>query len=308
MKPKYFIAICLILGSFFNCLGQESKISTSELIINSTIRIEGKLDTLINGRKFQLTSTGTGFFFTFKVDSFYIPVIVTNYHVIKNTYNGKLVFTESDGEKPLYGSKIIKTFPDFDNRWIKHPSVDLAILPLNPIIEEIKKTNKKDIIAIPYTEDLLPNEKLLNSVTAIEEVLMVGYPKGVSDTVNNLPIVRSGTSATPIYLNYNGQKQFLLDIPIYGGSSGSPVLLFNQGSYSTRKGGVVVGTRLALLGINVQSINYNAQGKLILPPKNPQLSTSTNIPLNVAIVIKSEKLLDFKPILKDLMFKEINEK
>ncbi len=307
MKHKYLLITTFFsIVSFISCFGQESNISTSELIINSTIRIEGKLDSLIQGKKFQLTSTGTGFYFTFQIDSFYIPVVVTNYHVIKNTYDGKLVFTESDGSKPIYGSKIIKKFPVFDSMWIKHPDVDLAILPLNPINEDIKKKNFKDIFTIPYTEDLLPNEQLLNDITAIEEVLMVGYPVGISDTTNNLPIVRKGTSATPIYLDYNGNKQFLLDIPIYGGSSGSPILLFNQGSYSTRKGGIVVGTRLSLLGINVQSINYNAQGELNLPPQNPKLTTSTNIPVNVAVVIKSEKLLDFKPILKELIMKDMN--
>lgn len=308
MRLKSLITLCLLLSTVIKSLGQESNISTSELIINSTIRIEGKLDSIFQGQKVQLTSTGTGFYFTFKIDSLYVPVIVTNYHVIKKTYDGKLVFTIADGGRPSYGSKITKTFPFFDSMWIKHPDVDLAILPLNPIIEDIKKTYGKDVFTIPYTEDLLPNEQLISSITAIEEVLMVGYPRGISDSINNLPIVRKGTSATPIYLDYNSKKQFLLDIPIYGGSSGSPILLFNQGSYSTRKGGIVVGTRLALLGINVQSINYNAHGELVLPPNNPKFSTSTNIPLNIAVVIKSEELLDFKPLLKDLIMRNNNKK
>jgi hypothetical protein len=69
---------------------------------------------------------------------------------------------------------------------------------------------------------------------------MIGYPKGFWDRVNNLPVVRKGITATPIYIDYNGKKEFLLDIPIFSGSSGSPIVLFNEGSYSTKKEGLIL--------------------------------------------------------------------
>ena len=298
---KIILSFIVLLISTNLIMSQENKLSTSEMIINSTIRIECMGDTIVNGNNVKFTSTGTGFFFEFLIDNKNIPVIVTNYHVIKGTNTGILNFTEQGKNGSDYGSILKDTIANFENEWIKHPNVDLAILPINPTIQRIiKKTNKKPFY-INYTEELIISEKLLNEITAIEEVLMIGYPKGFWDKTNNLPIVRKGITATPIYLDYEGKKEFLLDIPIFSGSSGSPIVLFNQGSYSTKQGGINVGSRLSLLGINVQSVDYIAGGKIILPPNNPSVQTSTNVPMNIAVIIKAEKLLDFKPILNKLI-------
>jgi hypothetical protein len=300
MKENILLFIVFIISTNI-IMSQENKLSTSEMIINSTIRIECSGDTIVNGKKTKFTSTGTGFFFEFMIDNKRIPVIVTNYHVIKGTDTGILNFTEQGAKGPNYGSILKDTITNFENEWIKHPNVDLAILPINPTIQRINKKTNKTPFYISYTEDIIIAEKLLKEITAIEEVLMIGYPKGFWDKTNNLPIVRKGITATPIYIDYEGKKEFLLDIPIFSGSSGSPIVLFNHGSYSTKQGGINVGSRLSLLGINVQSVDYIAGGKLILPPNNPSIQTSTNIPMNIAVIIKAEKLLDFKPMLNKLI-------
>lgn len=286
-----------------NCFSQDtSSLSTSELIINSSIRIECKGDTVINNNRMGFTSVGTGFYFEFKFDSIRVPVIVTNYHVVENSKTGILRFTETNADKkPAYGKIITEVIDNFSARWIKHPSEDLAILPLNPILTDIQMIKNKDPFIVYYDESVMPTKSFLDEVTSIEDVLMVGYPKGFWDSTNNLPVVRKGLTATPINLNYNQKPEFLLDIPIFAGSSGSPIILFNQGSYSTRKGGIVIGGRLVLLGINVQSIDYNAEGQLILPPGNPRVQTNTQLPFNIAVVIKSQELLKFKPILQQLL-------
>ena len=300
MRKNILVLIILIISTNY-ITSQENNLSNSELIINSTIRIECTKDTIINNQKYAYTSTGTGFFFEFLIDNTKIPFIVTNYHVIKNSRNGILNFTEQENNLPKYGSILTYNISNFHNTWIKHPSADLAILPLNGIIQDFKKQKNKDLFYVCYEENLIPNEQFLSEITAIEEVLMIGYPKGLWDIVNNLPVVRRGTTATPIYINYSGKKQFLLDIPIFAGSSGSPIVLFNNGSYSTKKGAISIGSRIALLGINVQSIDYNAEGKLILPPNNPSVQTSTAVPMNIAVIIKSDELLTFKPIIKELL-------
>ena len=64
-----------------------------------------------------------------------------------------------------------------------------------------------------------------------------------------MPIVRKGITATSLQLDFNNEPKFLIDAAIYGGSSGSPVYIFNQGSYSPANGGLVAGTRLKLIGI-----------------------------------------------------------
>ncbi|MDO3644907.1 serine protease [Mucilaginibacter sp. L3T2-6] len=277
-------------------------LSLSELLVNSTIRIECHGDTVINGQRIPFTSTGSGFFFQFAIGKDTIPCIVTNYHVIKGSISGVLRFTEDLNRRPNYGHIITQTVTNFSQRWVKHPTEDLAIMALNPIISDIVKTGK-DPFRVVFNETDLPTQAELDGYTAIEEALMIGYPVGFWDSVNNLPVVRKGLTATPIYLNYSGQPHFLLDIPIFPGSSGSPVVLYNQGSYGTRQGGLVVGSRLKLIGINVQSINAPVLGEVNLN-NNQHISTTTNIPINVAIVIKASELLAFKPILTNIISKQ----
>ena len=58
----------------------------------------------------------------------------------------------------------------------------------------------------------------------VEDVLMIGYPNGLWDTTHNMPIIRRGTIATDIKLDYNEKKEFVIDAACFPGSSGSPVL------------------------------------------------------------------------------------
>lgn len=53
----------------------------------------------------------------------------------------------------------------------------------------------------------------------------------------------------PSTLDYENLPAFLIDASVFPGSSGSPVFLWNPGTYRARSGGVVVGTRFLLLGI-----------------------------------------------------------
>ena len=126
---------------------------------------------------------------------------------------------------------------------------------------------------------------------------MIGYPFGLKDFINDLPVVRKGITATPAFLDYNSKKEFLCDIAVYPGSSGSPIIIYSPSSYTPRNGGTFFGTRLLLLGINYATYMRNFEGKII--PKisynlEDSLKVNVGIPYNIGIIIKSEKILDFK--------------
>jgi hypothetical protein len=272
--------------------------SLSEKIINSTIRIECWHDTIVNGIKIRNSSLGTGFFFAFTSGNFVFPVIVTNAHVLKNMDLGILNFTEEVHHEPKYGSILKDTISDFKNKWILHPTVDLAILPILPIVQDLSdRTKKKPYCYYLLSERLLPNDTLLKEISAIEEVFMIGYPKGIWDEINNIPVVRKGTTATPFFIDYQGKKEFLLDISIFPGSSGSPIILYDPGSIAQKGGEFGIRNRISLLGITVKMIPYKAIGEL--KQKNDSIiQTTTNLPMNLAIIIKSSELLEFKQIIQ----------
>lgn len=64
---------------------------------------------------------------------------------------------------------------------------------------------------IALTKELIPNFEQLSNLRAIEDITMIGYPTGLWDRVNNLPIVRKGITATHPNINYNGIEEILID-------------------------------------------------------------------------------------------------
>ena len=127
----------------------------------------------------------------------------------------------------------------------------------------------------------------------------MGYPNGISDTVHNIPVIRRGITATPAYLNFRGKDEFLIDAAIYPGSSGSPVLLYDQGAWANRSGATIVGTRFALLGVVFGVFNSLATGEMKIVPAPTQWRTlvTSLIPNNLGVCVKASHILDFEPLL-----------
>lgn len=273
--------------------------NAAEWVLMSSIRIE---TTISNG-----ISTGTGFFFGFcdeEKTKTYIPTIVTNKHVIKDAINGKLRFSlkDSNGE-PIWGEFYDLKLNDFEKRWILHPdpNIDLCILPIANIHHEIKKAQKELFYTYLTMKDIPSKDEIANTISRIEDITVVGYPDGIWDSYNNMPIVRKGITATSLQLNFNNEPKFLIDAAIYGGSSGSPVYIFNQGSYSPADGGLVAGTRLKLVGIvcAVAQHTVNGEIKIVDIPAAKTPITTTLIPNNLGVAIHARELETFEQMFKD---------
>ena len=268
----------------------------AEFLQLTTIRIE----TTVSGG----ITTGTGFFFGLKFDEVektHIPVIVTNKHVIANAITGKLRFSlkDSDGN-PLLGIYYDLHLDNFENRWIKHPDndIDLCVLPIANIHREIEKSQKVLNYAILRAGDIPTSEELKSDFSRIEDITIVGYPDGIWDAFNNIPITRKGITATPLQIDFENTPRFLVDAAIYGGSSGSPVYIFNQGSYSSPGGGLFAGNRLKLVGIIYAVTQHTVTGELKIfdIPTAKTSITQTMIPNNLGVAIHARKLIDFEEL------------
>ena len=262
----------------------------SEQLLHTTIRIEA---TLSSGG----CSVGTGFFFKFCDDGkTYVPAIVTNKHVVKDAIEYRVIFSRVDEKGNLLNINEQLTMQGSDDNWIAHPdpNVDLCVLPIAPAINGFLQAGKH-LLTIPLSMELLPTDEQIRDMGCMDEVTMVGYPDGIWDEANNLPIVRKGITATPYKYNYQGEREFLVDMACYPGSSGSPVFLYNEGTY-LENGAVVMGRRLYLLGILRAVHVRNVLG-------NITVSTIAHVNvqdmLNLGIVIKSERLRDFDPVLRE---------
>jgi len=165
----------------------------------------------------------TGFFFEDKGRLY----LVTNKHVIY----GKNFATES--AKPIVNQitlvlhidssdfrkneeVVVELFNDDKKKWLEHdiPDVDVILVPLD-IGDRyvISKMNRAFI------------EDAKEFFIQFEKILVIGYPRGWYDEVNNFPIIRIGHLSSPFKVPFKGYPEMIGDAITHEGMSGSPVLI-----------------------------------------------------------------------------------
>ena len=164
--------------------------------------------------------TATAFFYSFFDKVF----LVTNKHCFN---------TSEDEEKPDNIQLLIHSSPTnirdskkitlnlYKNEnplWLEHKNkeVDVVALPF-----EMSTLYNKILIQPISRESQLPDEVILN---VGDDLLLIGYPLGIYDELNNLPIARNATIASPYSVDFNGKPQFLIDAKLHNGMSGAPVI------------------------------------------------------------------------------------
>lgn len=261
-----------------------------EQLTHSTVRIE----TDLHGGGI---STGTGFYMNFlqKKDTF-IPVIITNKHVIANAKTGRFHVTLATEEGlPDTGKHQQFQFQNFEQQCIKHPdpNIDLAVFPIGPLLNKVQQSGEK-LFYIPLQTELIPKEDERETFSSMEDIVMIGYPNGIWDAKNNLPVIRKGITATHTNVHWNGKPEFLTDIASFPGSSGSPVFLANIGGYMDNKGNTYMGShRIRLLGVHYAGAMHTASGQIQIvtaPSSNVPVSI-TQIPNNIGVAINSNEIL-----------------
>ncbi len=254
------------------------------------------------------TYSGTGFFFSLKVKDKEVPLLVTNKHVVRGMKKGRFLFTiaDADGNPDYVNHFAFDVDGTFETMWKFHPhdDVDLCVLPIVPLLNAAIAKGKH-LFYRTLGEELIPNDTDKSNLDAIEDIIMIGYPNGLWDQVNNMPIIRKGITATNVTLDYNGKKEFLIDAACFPGSSGSPVLICNVGGYKDKRGNLNWGkSRVFLLGILYAGPQMQVTGdfQVVTVPDSQQKAVSVSrIPNNLGFIIKSERLLDFKPMFESLV-------
>lgn len=244
---------------------------------------------------------GTGFIMSFSNDAGqFMPMLVTNGHVIDDAQKVSLCFTTVDAQ----GDHIGKWHTDKSISqciYKMHPLYgvsldgDLCALAIAPFIRDAQASGHSLMYKV-LGMDMLASDADYAELMQLDEVAMVGYPNAIADEVNNQPIFRRGVLATSPSLDYDGRKEFLTDIATVGGSSGSPVLQISNGvSVNQRTGSISLGgSKCKLLGVHRGGFRYDAEGRLqkVSMPEVDSIISSTRIPINLGIVIKASRIIE----------------
>jgi hypothetical protein len=194
----------------------------AEQIFFATIRIEAQ------------KSIGTGFLVGYihpKQPNRGILTLVSCRHVLSDhagIVTARLHMSQSpSNDLPLLGSQIPLGPLTPGDTYCGHPDPDVDVAAINI---SFALDAREDVFA-----RWLQPEQFLNfehpALLPGLEVFFVGYPIGLYDKKNNLPILRAGRIATIPKVDFEGRPEFLIDAHVHPGSSGSPVFVLLDNRY-----------------------------------------------------------------------------
>lgn len=262
-------------------------VSLSESLMYNTVRLE-----ITHGEKI---SFGTGFIFTFIIDEKEIPIIITNKHVIGSEINREIRCELHRRKKEKDEPSGLNIRVNINSTWYNHPNEDLCFCFLNSVIEN------KLIDINPFystmSEDLIYDINKLKDLSALESVVMVGYPNALWDDKNNFPIFRTGYTASHPGVNYTNLSRGVVNMPCIPGSSGSPVFILNENGFVDKyKGYMISEQRIILLGVFCSG-----------PTFDEVASSKLKSYMNLGYYIKAYEILNLKETIKENMI-SLNKK
>lgn len=264
--------------------------TTAKSLLFTTIRVE---NTQTNGDE----SVGTGFIFNACSDGSgeNWPVLITNKHVINDAaeLRFKFLVANADGSGPELGNTLtsVRTGPAASVMGItKHPdnAVDVAAIAIADDLNGVAALGNGTPFYKTVDWAFVPSDDEAAKLDAIEELTFIGYPSGIADPMHHTPIVRQAITATPLHLPFGGKPTFLLDGAVFGGSSGSPVFIFNQGTWQDPvSGALIAGDRLLLVGIVAEAYELTSKQMIQVATQTPFVKVAQALDLGVAFSYKS---------------------
>ena len=263
--------------------------SISEQMMFNTVRLE------------TASGTGTGFFYNFVVGEVTYPAIITNKHVVnyKQDENVKFHLHLQDGDGESNSSIGI----ELNAHWYFHSTKDICFTLVNPVFEQVKASCGKKVFYIADDAGILATDEKIKDLSALEELVMVGYPIGLADARNNYPIFRKGYTAAHPAVDFNEDGIGLVDMACFPGSSGSPIYILNEGSYRDKHGNSYFGSsRVMLLGVLFAGPQYDARGDIVvktIPTSTQIVESSTRVMINLGYYVKAAEINEFQKFIEE---------
>ena len=265
--------------------------SITEKLTYAVVKID---TTKSDGKKY----TATGFFFKFfgKADA-----LITNKHVMKDCTLCSFDLCElGDDGIPIDEKSHTITINDPLDLCVMHPDsdVDLCCINIWPAMEKLQKERKK-VFFISLNARLIPNQSRINNFAALEDIVMIGCPKGLYDNYNHKPIIRSGITSTHLKNNYRGKKEFLVDVASLQGSSGSPIFIIDNG-YRFEGDAVNISNQCDVYFVGIFCRLHEYKGGMDSEDVDNTPEHYVKLPMHIGIAVKSSEIFVLEDIVKKI--------
>jgi len=243
------------------------------------------------------TSVGTAFFFlALQEGERGVPLLITNKHVVKEGSEASFSLHLADEDGTPSGASVpirLKL-----GKVIQHPdeSVDLCGISVGQMLVQARKQNRS-IFFKTIAKEHFPPVGSSDDTRAVEEILMIGYPNGLWDTTNNMPIVRRGITATSPSVSFQGRPEFMIDAACFPGSSGSPVFLYERSAPLPRPD-VLIGHRFCFLGVLYAGPVIGNAGRLEIAPIPTTSTGGVSTMMHLGLAIRAEEILQIEDEVK----------
>lgn len=200
-------------------------------------------------------SQGTGFFYGVPnadnvVDTVFL---VTNYHVVTGHSPGTAL--PPKGDRVVFYLHLNQDDPS----QVKQVALPLFSSTGAPLWHQSEAHTEADVVLLKLPASTFADVKMWVfgeehtrgdiRIRPTSGATLLGYPYGFSDTVNRLPVWKTGHVASEPAVDFQGTPSFLVDVSAFPGMSGSPVLAVANGVYEDESGVFRTGRVLRLLGI-----------------------------------------------------------
>lgn len=231
---------------------------------------------------------GTAFFFDLYAPGASRTYLVTNKHVLAGADETVIDFhvgrnIQLNALTPPARATV--SFRAFDQAWFPHPDPDTDLCVL--AVDDLKRLAGGQLDDLFYRQmgsHGVRTEADWAHMPVVTGVAMIGYPIGLWDEVNNLPIVRLGHTATHPSIDFNGRPEVLVDMACFPGSSGSPVVY-----HALELGGAVHHFLGILYGGAVQQVD----GKVVMRPApiKRMAVAESEVMIHLGYVIKGREIV-----------------